>query len=261
VTERHLWRMMDGVVATPDAPSRPLWQPVPFLVRARAGLAWAALSGVLAVVLVALLRGSADTSLLVPMLLVLVAALLAVVAAAVLALQAALRAGPGDGMTCYGPGRRVEVTWASRRHDRGRVEVEDVGQGQIVALPAHDGGLPHVTLRLGGHDLVVQGGPHRDADWYTVVDDRGYTLARAEAYPGPARRRSAVPVDWEVHPGHGPVLRFRHVRGAQPTGVTLLDDTGTAWWVRGARRAELPDELDPVSAVFVVLLIDQLGRP
>jgi hypothetical protein len=253
---------MDTVVATPDAPSRPLWAPVPFLVRARTGLAWALLSGVLAVVLLALLRGSADTSLLLPALLVLAAALLAVVATAGHALHAALRAGPGDAMTSYGPGRRVEVTWASRRHDRGRVEVEDVGQGQIVALPARDpDDLPHVTLRLGGRDLLVQGGPGRDADWYTVVDDRGYTLARAEAYPGPARRRTGAPVDWEVHPGHGPVLRFRHGRGVQPPGVTLLDDTGTAWWVREARRAELPDDLDPVSAVFVVLLIDQLGRP
>jgi hypothetical protein len=251
---------MDTMVATPDAPSRPIWEPVPFLVRARTGLAWAAASGVLAIVLLGLLRGSTDTALLVPALLALVAALLAVVAAAFLALTGALRAGPGDGMSTYGPGRRVEVTWASRRRDRGRVEVEDVGMGEIVALPARDADqLPHVTLRLGGHDLLMQGGPGPYADWYTVVDDGGYTLARAEAYPGPSRR-GLTPVDWEIHPGHGPVLRFRHGRSAQPTGVSLLDDTGTAWWVREARLAELPDDLDPVSAVFVVLLIDQLGR-
>lgn len=250
------------MVATPDAPSRPVWQPIPFLVRARKGFAWAAVSGVLAVALAVLLRAQ-DTSLLVPAVLVLLAGILAVVALAVLALHAALRAGPGDGMSTYGPGRRVEVTWASRRRDRGRVEVEDVGHGEVVALPAR-GRLPHVTLRLGRHDLLVQGGPGPEApEWYTLVDDDGYTLARAEAFPGPASRRSragSAPVDWTVHPGHGPELRLRHGRVAQPARVTLLDETGTAWWVRDGRVAELPDDLDPVSAVFVVLLVDQLGR-
>lgn len=235
-----------------------MWVPVPFLVRARRPGAWAAVSGVLATVAL-VLRGDGVSPLVGVAVLVLVAAALGAALAAVRAAVRALGQGPGDGMSAYGAGRRVEVIWASRRREHGRIEVEDVGHGEVVALfSGHGDEPPHVAVRLGGHDLLLQGGPGPGGiAWYTIVDDAGYTLARADASPGPG---NDAPVDWTIRPGHGPALRLRHRRGARPARVTLLDRTGGAWWVREGRRAELPDELDPVSAVFVVLLIDQLGR-
>jgi hypothetical protein len=257
---------MAPVVATPRAPFRPVWVPVPFLARSRKGLAWTAVTGVLAVAVLVLVAQLDEGVSLPTVLAALALAGLTLVAAfrAVRAIVAAVEVGPGDAMSVYGPGRRVEVTWTSRGREHGRIAVEDVGHGEVVAL-RRDGPVPsaHVTVRLGGHDLLLQGDPSVEATWYTVVDEDGYTLARADASPGPVRRglvTRLAPVDWTVSPARGPVLRLRHGRGAHPPQVTLLDDTGTAWWVREGRLAELPDDLDPISAVFVVLLVDQLGR-
>jgi hypothetical protein len=70
-----------------------------------------------------------------------------------------------------------------------------------------------------------------------------------------------APVDWTVRPARGPALRLRHrPAAARVSQVTLLDEIGTPWWVRDGRLAELPDDLDPSSAVFAVLLVDQLRR-
>jgi hypothetical protein len=126
-----------------------------------------------------------------------------------------------------------------------------------------EGQAPHVTLRVGGHDLLVQRDPNPTAPacWYTLVDDAGHTVARADGDPCPGVEPSRAPIDWTVRPAHGPVLRLRQRPAAPvPDRVTLLDDTGAAWWVRGGRLAELPDDLDPAAAVFVVLLVDQLAR-
>jgi hypothetical protein len=244
------------MATTPRAGARPLWVPVPFLVRARRGFVWLAASGVLALIsfLAAARAGENDTNLVVLAVTGLICSTILAACIGLFVLVAAANRGPGDGMSAYGAGRRVEVTWASHRHDRGRVEVEDIGEGEVVSLP-REGGAPHVTLRLGGHDLLVQGGPDPTAsEWYTLVDDAGYTVARAEAARAGSGRG---PVDWTVWPARGPALRLRHrPHGPIPAQVTLLDDLGTAWWVRGARVAELPDELDPAAAVFVVLLID-----
>ncbi|HWN25349.1 MAG TPA: hypothetical protein VNP37_00155 [Actinomycetospora sp.] len=249
------------------APARPVWVPVPFHVRARRGFAWAALSGVLAAATIVLVGRLEEKE--PPLVLVGVGALVLVAigagVAAFLMVVLALEAGPGDGMSVYGAGRRVEVTWASRRRERGRVDVEDIGHGEVVALRrSRADRAPQVTLRLGGHRLVLQGGPGPAApEWYTVVDDEGYTRARADASPGPVRRGLVAPhapVDWTIRASRGPILRLRHGHYAQPSGVTLLDESGTAWRVRDGRVAELPDDLEPAAAVFVVLLVDQLGR-
>lgn len=249
----------------PRAAPRPVWVPVPFLVRSRTAFTWLAVSGVLgAVAIVAGHRvGENDTNGVVLALIALVLlALTAVIVGLLLVVGAALR-GPGDGMSAYGAGRRVEVTWASYGRERGRIEVEDVGEGEVVALGRHGGDEPpHVTLGLGAHHLVLQGGPSATAPtWYTLVDDDGSTVARADAALRPGAVSGRATADWTVRPARGPALVLRHRPGqASPAHVTLLDELGTAWWVRDARLAELPDELDPASAVFVVLLVDQLRR-
>lgn len=239
-----------------------MWVPVPFLVRARAGLAWAAVSGVLgiAVIVLGARVGEDPPTTTVLALLALGVLALAVAGLALHLVGAAAGRGPGDGMSVYGAGRRVEVTWASRGHERGRIAVEDVGEGEVVTL-RRDGAAPHVTVRLGGHDLLLQGGPSpAEPAWFTLVDDAGYTVARADAARAPGADAGA-PVDWTVRPARGPALRLRHRPGAtRVSRTTLLDETGTPWWVRDGRLAELPDELDPSSAVFAVLLIDQLRR-
>jgi len=236
-----------------------VWVPVPFLVRARAGFAWAAVSGVLGagVIVLGARVGEDPSSAIVLALLALIVLTIGVAGLALFLIGAAAGRGPGDEMSAYGAGRRVTVTWASRGHERGRIEVEDVGEGEVVAL-RRDGAAPHVTVRLGGHDLLLHGGPGpEEREWYTLVDDAGYTVARADA----ARLAGAGPVDWTVRPARGPALRLRHRPGAAVVSqVTLLDETGTPWWVRDGRLAELPDELDPSSAVFTVLLVDQLRR-
>ncbi|WP_133252066.1 hypothetical protein [Actinomycetospora cinnamomea] len=245
------------------APSRPVWAPVPFLRRARSAFAWAAVSGVLGALAIVAGRwaGENDTNGVVLALLAVVLLATAAACVALFLLAAAAGQGPGDGMSGYGAGRRVEVAWASRGHERGTVEVEDVGRGEVVALP-REGQAPHVTVRLGGHDLLVQSTPGPAApDWYTLVDDAGYTVARADAARCPGAASVRAPVDWTVRPARGPVLRLRHRPAAPvPVQVTLLDELGAAWWVRERSRAELPDDLDPASAVFVVLLVDQLAR-
>jgi hypothetical protein len=246
---------------TPRAAARPVWVPVPFLVRARTGFVWMAASGVLFVVSIqaGAWVGEDDTTPVVLAFTALVCLTILAACTGFFVMVAAANRGPGDGMSAYGAGRRVEVTWASHRHERGRVEVEDIGEGEVVVLP-REGGAPHVTLRLGGHDLLVQGGPGPTAtEWYTLVDDAGYTVARADAARHPGADPGWEPVDWTVRPARGPALRLRHrPHGPLPARVTLLDDLGTAWWVRNARCAELPDDFDPASAVFVVLMIDQL---
>ena len=247
------------------APSRPVWVPEPFLVRARTGFAWAAVSGVLGAVVIWLGRvvGDDDGDLVILALLALILLTITVACVALFLIAAAAGRGPGDAMSTYGAGRRVEVTWTSHGHERGRVEVEDVGEGEVVVLRRHGADQSsHVTVALGGHHLVLQGGPSASApEWYTLVDDDGRTVARADAArcPGVAPARAAA--DWTVRPVRGPALRLRHrPAAAVPTQVTLLDENGTAWWVRDGRLAELPDDLDPASAVFLVLMVDQLRR-
>jgi hypothetical protein len=254
----------------PRAASRPVWVPEPFLARSRTAFIWLAVSGVLgALAIVAGRRvGENDTTGVVLALIALVLlALTTVIVGLLLVVGAALR-GPGDAMSAYGAGRRVEVTWASHGRERGGIEVEDVGEGKVVALGRlgddryGDDEPPHVTLGLGAHHLVLQGGPSAAAPtWYTLVDDNGYTVARADAALWPGAETGRATADWTVRPVRGPALVLRHRPDrASPAHVTLLDELGTAWWVRDARRAELPDELDPASAVFVVLLVDQLRR-
>jgi hypothetical protein len=240
-----------------------VWVPVPFLVRARAGFAWAAVSGVLgaAVIVLGVRVGEDPPNVIVLALLALIVLTIGVAGVALFLVGTAAGRGPGDGMSVYGAGRRVTVTWASRGHERGRIEVEDVGEGEVVAL-RRDGAAPHVTVRLGGHDLLLHGGPGpEEPEWYTLVDDAGYTVARADAARLPGADARAAPADWTVRPARGPALRLRHRPGAAVVSqVTLLDEIGTPWWVRDGRLAELPDELDPSSAVFAVLLVDQLRR-
>lgn len=259
-----------GVSTVPRAAARPVWVPEPFLVRSRRAFTWLAVSGVLgAVAIVAARRvGENDTNLVVLALLgLIVLALTAVIVGLLLVVGAALR-GPGDAMSAYGAGRRVELTWASSGRERGLIEVEDVGEGEVVALGRYgdnrygDDEPPHVSLGLGAHHLVLQGGPSAAAPtWYTLVDDAGYTVARADAALWPGAESGRATADWTVRPARGPALVLRHRPDqARPAHVTLLDELGTAWWVRDARVAELPDELDPAAAVFVVLLIDQLRR-
>jgi len=199
---------------------------------------------------------------LVPVLIVLVLMAVTTGVTAVRCLLVAHEVGPGDEMSAYGAGRRVEVTWTSHGHEHGRVDVEDVGRAEVVALRRRGPDqLPHVTVRLGGRHLVLQGGPGPAApEWFTAVDDDGYTHVRAEASVGPAYGTRPGPVDWTVWPAHGPVLRLRHRPAPHPARVTVLDATGTAWWVRDGRVAELPDDLDPAAAVFLVLLVDTLER-
>ena len=249
----------------PRAASRPVWVPEPLLARTRTAFLWLAASGVLgAIAIIAARRaGENDTNGVVLAVLGLILLALTAVIVGLLLLVAAAGRGPGDGMSAYGAGRRVEVTWASYGRERGRIEVEDVGEGEVVALGRNGGDQPpHVTVALGAHHLVLQGGPSGTAPtWYTLVDDDGLTVARADAALRPGAESARATADWTVRPARGPALRLRH-RPTQgmPARVTLLDELGTAWWVRDARLAELPDEMDPSSAVFVVLFVDLLRR-
>lgn len=247
------------------ATARPVWVPVPFRVRARSAFAWLAASGVLAAAsfLAGVWAGEDDTTGVVLAVTALICLTITAACTGLFLLHAAGARGCGDRMSAYGAGRRVEVTWASSARDRGRIEVEDVGQGEVVALErSGEDQPPHVTVGLGGHHLVLQSGPCASAPtWCSLVDDEGHTVARADAVARPGAGSTHVPADWTVRPARGSALRLRHRPDAPvPSHVTLLDELGTAWWVRDARLAELPDELDPASAVFVVLLVDHLRR-
>jgi hypothetical protein len=255
------------VSAAPRAASRPIWVPEPFLARSRKAFTWLAVSAPLgAIAIVASWWvGENDTNLVILAWLGLILLALTTVIVGLVLLAAAAMRGPGDGMSTYGAGRRVEVTWASTGRERGRITVEDVGEGEVLVFGRNgdaDGAPPHVTLRLGEHDLLLQGGPTAEAPtWYTLVDDRGLTVARADAVLRPGTESARATADWDVHPALGPALRVRHrPHHGVPARVTLLDELGTAWWVDDARRAELPDELDPASAVFVVVLVDMFRR-
>jgi hypothetical protein len=172
----------------------------------------------------------------------------------VLAIRA-LEEAPVEDVAEYGGGRRVDLVWPDRYATRGRIAVEELPDARVTATRRPTGGriLPATVADAGGPGCRV-------IPRLQLLGPTSYEVTSA----GPEIRVTVVEraggVDTTLDDGHGTRLRWRHRPVAGLTRLTLLDDHGTAWWVRRTGRtsvrAELPDELHPVAARALVLVAE-----
>lgn len=172
----------------------------------------------------------------------------------VLAIRA-LEEAPVEDVAEYGGGRRVDLVWPDRYATRGRITLEELPDARVTATRRPTGGriLPATVAVAGepGCRVVPRLQPFGATSYEVTSEGPAIRVTVAERAGG---------VDTTFEDGRGTRLRWRHRPVAGVTRLTLLDDHGTAWWVRRTGRtsvrAELPDELDPVAARALVLVAE-----
>lgn len=167
---------------------------------------------------------------------------------------------PTEDVDQHGDGRRVDLVWPDRYATTGRITLEEFPDARVTATRHPTGGriLP-ATIAVAGEPAVRVVARRDRPATATAYEVR---VAGAAIRLTDDERRDGS-VDRTLDDGRGTTLRWRHRPGVHVPRVTLLDDQGTAWWVRRTGRtsvrAELPDELDPAAARTVVLIVeDQL---
>ncbi|MEJ2887451.1 hypothetical protein [Actinomycetospora aeridis] len=164
----------------------------------------------------------------------------------------ALGEAPTDDVLAYGGGRRAGLAWADRYATTGRTTLEDAPDARVTAARDAQGRRALPATVAGTRVAAARERPHGVAAYSVTAPDGAVTVTADE---GPRGN-----VDWTLDDGRGTVLRWRHHLADRVPRLTLIDAHGTAWWVRRKGRtvlaAELPDELDPVAARALLLVVD-----